>query len=60
MVEEAGGTAGRKQRKAGAELACSFCGATKTEVASLVAGPGGSICDGCVTLSGQVIEQSRS
>lgn len=61
MVEEAGGTAGWKPRqKAGADISCSFCGATKLEVTRLVAGPGVFICDGCVTLSGQVIEEARS
>ncbi|HVK20516.1 MAG TPA: ClpX C4-type zinc finger protein [Actinokineospora sp.] len=61
MIEEAGGTAGWKPRqKAGADLACSFCGAAKTEVARLVAGPGVFICDGCVALSGQVIQEARS
>jgi hypothetical protein len=61
MIEEAGGTAGWKPRqKAGTDLACSFCGAAKTEVARLVAGPSVFICDGCVALCGQVIQEARS
>ncbi|MEO6084295.1 MAG: ClpX C4-type zinc finger protein [Umezawaea sp.] len=54
-IEEAGGTAGWKPRTAGADLACSFCGATKTEVAGLVAGPGVRIRDQCVRFSAEVI-----
>lgn len=59
MIEEAGGTAGWKpRRKTDADLACSFCGATKAEVARLVAGPGVFICDSCVALSDQVIREA--
>ena len=36
--------------------ACSFCLKPNTEVATLVAGPGVFICDGCVALCAQVIE----
>ena len=36
--------------------ACSFCLKPNTDVATLVAGPGVYICDGCVTLCAQVID----
>lgn len=36
--------------------ACSFCLKPKTEVTTLVAGPGVFICAGCVELCRQVIE----
>jgi ClpX C4-type zinc finger protein len=36
--------------------ACSFCLKPKTEVGTLVAGPGVYICDGCVALAAQLIE----
>ena len=39
-------------------LACSFCLKPTTEVQKLVAGPGVYICDGCVALAAQVIEES--
>jgi hypothetical protein len=59
MIEEAGGTAGWKPRqKTDADLACSFCGATKAEVTRLVAGPSVFICGGCVALSDQVIREA--
>jgi ClpX C4-type zinc finger protein len=34
---------------------CSFCSKPNTEVATLVAGPGVFICDGCVQLCNDVI-----
>jgi hypothetical protein len=36
--------------------ACSFCLKPKTEVGTLVAGPGVFICDECVALCSQLIE----
>jgi hypothetical protein len=36
-------------------VACSFCLKPKTEVGTLVAGPGVYICDGCVALCAQLI-----
>ncbi|MGY1595025.1 ClpX C4-type zinc finger protein, partial [Geodermatophilus sp. SYSU D00708] len=38
-------------------LACSFCGKGTDEVAHLVAGPGVYICDGCVRLCSEVLEE---
>ena len=36
---------------------CSFCGKTHEEVVTLIAGPGVSICDACVTLCGEIIDE---
>ena len=38
-------------------LRCSFCGKSRHEVARLVAGPGVYICNECVDLCRQVIDQ---
>ncbi|WP_153348968.1 ClpX C4-type zinc finger protein [Nocardia aurantia] len=37
---------------------CSFCGKPHTTVAKLVAGPGVYICDECVALSANIIDDS--
>jgi hypothetical protein len=59
IIEASGGTAGWKPRnKTTADLACTFCGATKTDVAHLIAGPGIFICDACVRLARQVIQEA--
>jgi hypothetical protein len=39
---------------------CSFCGKPHTEIQKLVAGPGVFICNQCVALAAQVIEQSNA
>lgn len=41
-------------------LACSFCSKNEKQVAQLVAGPGVYICDGCVDLAHQVIQEARA
>lgn len=38
---------------------CSFCGKTQKEVNQLIAGPNAFICDKCVSLCGEVIEESE-
>jgi hypothetical protein len=59
IVEATGGTASWKpRRKAAGDLACTFCGAHQSEVGKLVAGPGVFICDGCVTLARQVVDET--
>ncbi|WP_219472216.1 ClpX C4-type zinc finger protein [Nonomuraea rhizosphaerae] len=40
---------------AGSDLACSFCGKTAAEVATVVAGPGVRICDQCVRLCDEIV-----
>ena len=37
-------------------LCCSFCGKTQKEVRKLITGPGVNICDSCVVLCAEVIE----
>ena len=38
------------------KLSCSFCGKQQKEVKKLIAGPGVYICDECVGLCGEIIE----
>ena len=43
------------------KFACSFCGKGDSEVAILVAAPGGVyICDSCVRLSNKIIKHHQS
>ena len=39
-------------------LHCSFCGKNQNEVAKLIAGPSVFICDECVDLCNEIINQS--
>lgn len=43
-----------------AEQRCSFCGRPSAEVTRLIAGPGIYICEGCVNLCVEVLEQNPS
>ncbi len=36
---------------------CAFCGKSRKEVRDLIAGPTARICDGCVSLCGEIIEE---
>jgi ATP-dependent protease Clp ATPase subunit len=38
-------------------LKCSFCGKTQKQVVKLIAGPGVYICDECIALCNEIIEQ---
>jgi hypothetical protein len=40
-----------------AELSCSFCGKTQAEVAKLIAGPAVFICNECVDLCVQTLNE---
>ena len=40
-------------------LRCSFCGKNQNEVKKLIAGPGVYICDECITLCTDIIEEER-
>jgi ATP-dependent protease Clp ATPase subunit len=40
-------------------LHCSFCHKKSTDVAKLIAGPGVHICDECVGLCAEILEQER-
>jgi len=39
------------------QLKCSFCGKTQEQVKRLVAGPGVYICDECIELCSEIIEE---
>jgi ATP-dependent protease Clp ATPase subunit len=39
---------------------CSFCGKSSVEVERLICGPSGCICDDCVELCGEIIEEERT
>ncbi|MBB5075202.1 ClpX C4-type zinc finger protein [Nonomuraea endophytica] len=41
------------------KLHCSFCHKKSTEVAKLIAGPGVHICDSCVALCDQILEEEK-
>jgi ribosomal protein L37AE/L43A len=41
-------------------LRCSFCGKLRTEVERLIAGPGVYICNECVTLCNDIIDEDRT
>ncbi len=41
-------------------LKCSFCGKTEKEVVRLVAGPGVTICDGCIASCNMILEATPS
>src|SRR5881296_1625274 len=36
---------------------CSFCGKTHGEVRKLIAGPGGFICDNCITVCKSILDK---
>ncbi|MGH2914035.1 MAG: ClpX C4-type zinc finger protein [Solirubrobacteraceae bacterium] len=38
---------------------CSFCAKDRTEVARLIAGPGIYICDECIALCVEIMEEQR-
>ena len=42
------------------QLKCSFCGKTQEQVRKLVAGPGVDICDECIELCNEIIEEEFS
>lgn len=51
---------GKNKSKSGKELIyCSFCGHDETEVQHLIAGPGVFICNECVALCVQLLEQRK-
>jgi hypothetical protein len=38
-------------------IICSFCGKSRAEVRTLIAGPGIQICNGCVTICQGILEK---
>lgn len=41
----------------GSQIACSFCGKTQDQVRRLIAGPGVFICDECVSLCQEIVQE---
>ena len=41
-------------------LTCSFCTKTKDEVAKLIAGPGVYICDACIGLCNEILDEDTT
>ena len=52
-----GSTVGQQSPTPPAVLYCSFCGKTQHEVKSLVAGPHVFICDECIDVCGDIIDE---
>lgn len=48
----------RKKEPSGKLLYCSFCGKSQNEVQKLIAGPSVYICDECVALCNDIIEET--
>ena len=46
--------------KASANLNCNFCGKSQKEVKKLIAGPGVYICDECIELCNDIIQDDVS
>src|SRR3979411_2464876 len=57
--EEGGGTVA-KFGDGGELLKCSFCGKSQKQVKKLIAGPGVYICDECIDLCNEIIEEELS
>lgn len=55
IVDAGSGKGAVKQSPPG--RACSFCGAAQRQVRKLIAGPGVFICERCIDLASEVIEQ---
>jgi ATP-dependent Clp protease ATP-binding subunit ClpX len=55
-----GGPAVAKFGDSGELLKCSFCGKSQKQVKKLIAGPGVYICDECIDLCNEIIEEELS
>ncbi len=42
------------------QIACSFCGKTQDQVKKIVAGPGVYICNECIDLCKQIIDDEKN
>ena len=47
----------KKSNGKGPDLVCSFCGKSQEEVKKLIAGPSVYICDECIELCNEIIEE---
>jgi ATP-dependent Clp protease ATP-binding subunit ClpX len=50
----------RSMRDPSDQLQCSFCGKSQRQVRKLIAGPGVYICDECIELCNEILEEERS
>jgi ATP-dependent Clp protease ATP-binding subunit ClpX len=41
-------------------LRCSFCGKPESDVGKLIAGPRVYICDACIGLCGEILEEEQT
>lgn len=48
------------ESRKGRLVACSFCGKSSNDVRKLVAGPAVHICDECVGLCNEILDESRA
>ena len=53
-------TARRNRRNLPDRLKCSFCGTDERQAEKLIAGPGVYICDECIELCNEILEEERS
>src|SRR3954464_809856 len=56
-AEDSGGDDVAKFGDGGELLKCSFCGKSQKQVKKLIAGPGVYICDECIDLCNEIIEE---
>jgi hypothetical protein len=54
-----GSLRGRQRRNPGQRV-CSFCARDQSQVEKLIAGPGVYICDECIELCNEILEEERS
>jgi len=52
-------TAEKNAKKANDQLVCNFCGKKKFEVERLISGPGVWICNECVVLCNEILEEDH-
>ena len=55
-TRQKGGAAWRSSARAAELLKCSFCGKSQKQVRKLIAGPGVYICDECIDLCNEIID----
>ncbi len=53
-------TARRNRRNLAGRLKCSFCERDEGQTEKLIAGPGVYICDECIELCNEILEEERS
>jgi hypothetical protein len=59
VIDSSSNTPGHSAPERQSELVCSFCGKGRDEVRKLIAGPQVYICDECVDLCDDILEQEQ-